>query len=342
VTMGKTQERRKSDARATQERRKSQERQERQERQEPTAKTQEQGPRSRARGRTIAGLPWVDDESGGRPLQHAASASPAAAGSDVARARHPHLRLVRSTSFYERHVKTAFDRAVAAALLVVLGPLLFAIALAVRVNLGPGVLYRQERIGQNGTTFSMLKFRTMQPDRRRTADGQLRTDRRAGTGRRSGHDRRRVQVALDGPDRRVGSERRLEERRVSEGSRRRTHKTPDDPRHTGLGRFLRASNFDELPQLVNVVRGELSLVGPRPELPEVVADYEPWQHARHGVKPGLTGLWQTTDRGSGEPMHLHVDRDLEYIERISVRTDLAILLVTVPVLLGLDRTNRGS
>ena len=284
----------------------------------------------------------VDDEALGRPLRHAASAASAGAGNDVVLARHPHLRLVRSPSVYESHVKTAFDRTVAAALLVVLGPLLLAIALAVRVKMGPGVLYRQERIGQDGTTFSMLKFRTMQPDRRRTAAGQLRTDRRAGTDRRSAHDRRRAQVALDGADRRVSSERRLGERRAPEGSRRRTHKTPDDPRHTRLGRFLRAYSLDELPQLVNVLRGELSLVGPRPELPEVVAGYEPWQHARHGVKPGLTGLWQTTDRASGEPMHLHVDRDLEYIERVSARTDLWILALTVPVLLGLDRSNRGT
>ena len=276
-------------------------------------------------------------------MRQVASGAPAAARGEIALPRHDRLRLVASApSTYQRRIKPAFDRVVAAALLVVLGPLLFAIALAVRVNLGPGVLYRQERVGQNGTTFSMLKFRTMQPDRRRAADGQLRTDRRAGTDRRSGRDRRQAQVALDGPDRRVSSARQLEDRRALERSRRRTHKTPDDPRHTGLGRFLRAYSFDELPQLVNVLRGELSLVGPRPELPEVVASYEPWQHARHEVKPGLTGLWQTTDRGSGEPMHLHVDRDLEYIERISVRTDLAILLVTVPVLLGVDRTNRGS
>lgn len=276
-------------------------------------------------------------------MRQVASGSSAGAGGDVALARPHHLRLVRSEpSTYERRIKPAFDRAVAAALLVLLSPLLLAIALAVRVNLGPGVLYRQERIGQDGTTFSMLKFRTMQPDRRRTAGGQLRTDRRAGTDRRGGYDRRTVQVTIDGPDRRGGSERRLGERRAPEGSRRRTHKTPDDPRHTGLGRFLRAYSLDELPQLVNVLRGELSLVGPRPELPEVVAAYEPWQHARHGVKPGLTGLWQTTDRASGEPMHLHVDRDLEYIARVSARTDLWILLLTVPVLLGLDRSNRGS
>jgi lipopolysaccharide/colanic/teichoic acid biosynthesis glycosyltransferase len=253
------------------------------------------------------------------------------------------LRLVEcAPSWYERRLKPTFDRAAAALLLVIFSPLLLTIALLVRVSLGPGVLYRQVRIGQDGEPFSMLKFRTMQPDRRRTADGQLRIDRRLAADRRSGHDRRQVEAAIDGPERRQGSDRRLGERRAPEGSRRRTHKTPNDPRHTRLGRFLRAYSLDELPQLINVLRGELSLVGPRPELPEVVADYEPWQHARHGVKPGITGLWQTTDRANGEPMHLHVDRDLEYIQRVSARTDMSILLLTVPVLLGLSRGNRGS
>jgi lipopolysaccharide/colanic/teichoic acid biosynthesis glycosyltransferase len=253
------------------------------------------------------------------------------------------LRLVqRAPSRYERRLKPMVDRAAALLLLMLFSPLLLAVALLVRVNLGPGVLYRQVRIGQDGEPFSMLKFRTMQPDRRRTADGELRIDRRLGADRRSGDDRRQAVIAIDGPERRQGSDRRLGERRAPEGSRRRTHKTPDDPRHTRLGRFLRAYSLDELPQLINVLRGELSLVGPRPELPEVVANYEPWQHARHGVKPGITGLWQTTDRGNGEPMHLHVERDLEYIQRVSARMDVSILLLTVPVLLGLSHGNRGS
>ena len=253
------------------------------------------------------------------------------------------LRLVpRAPSRYERYIKPIIDRTAAAVLLVLFSPILLTIALLVRVNLGPGVLYRQVRIGQDGEAFSMLKFRTMQPDRRRTTDGELRTDRRLVTDRRSGHDRRQVQVAVDGPDRRQAPDRRLGERRALQHSRRRTHKTPDDPRHTRLGRFLRAYSLDELPQLVNVMRGELSLVGPRPELPEVVANYASWQHARHGVKPGITGLWQTTDRANGEPMHLHVERDLEYIQQVSVRMDVSILLLTVPVLLGLSRGNRGS
>jgi lipopolysaccharide/colanic/teichoic acid biosynthesis glycosyltransferase len=248
----------------------------------------------------------------------------------------------RAPSRYERRLKPLFDRSAAALLLVFFSPVLLTIALLVRLNLGPGVLYRQVRIGQDGEPFPMLKFRTMQPDRRRTPDRELRIDRRLASDRRSGHDRRQVEIAIDGPERRLGIDRRLVERRAPEGSRRRTHKTPDDPRHTRLGRFLRAYSLDELPQLINVLRGELSLVGPRPELPEVVADYQPWQHARHGVKPGITGLWQTTDRANGEPMHLHVDRDLEYIQRVSARTDVTILLLTVPVLLGLSRGNGGS
>jgi lipopolysaccharide/colanic/teichoic acid biosynthesis glycosyltransferase len=111
--------------------------------------------------------------------------------------------------------------------------------------------------------------------------------------------------------------------------RRQIHKSEDDPRHTRVGRFLRKSSMDELPQFWNVVRGEMSLVGPRPELVEIVARYEPWQHQRHAVKPGLTGLWQVTSRGSGM-MHLHTDIDLEYIEQMGLVTDLRILFQTLP------------
>jgi lipopolysaccharide/colanic/teichoic acid biosynthesis glycosyltransferase len=111
--------------------------------------------------------------------------------------------------------------------------------------------------------------------------------------------------------------------------RRRNHKSEDDPRHTAVGRFLRKSSLDELPQFWNVVRGDMSLVGPRPELVEIVARYQPWQHQRHVVKPGLTGLWQVTSRGSGM-MHLHTDVDLEYIETLGPVTDAKILMQTLP------------
>ena len=124
------------------------------------------------------------------------------------------------------------------------------------------------------------------------------------------------------------ADRRMAHRAVFE-DRRVTHKTARDPRHTDLGRTLRKWSLDELPQLWNVVKGEMSLVGPRPELVGIVARYEPWQHQRHLVRPGLTGLWQVSRRGDGL-MHLCTDVDLEYVATIGWRADLQILLRTLP------------
>jgi lipopolysaccharide/colanic/teichoic acid biosynthesis glycosyltransferase len=120
----------------------------------------------------------------------------------------------------------------------------------------------------------------------------------------------------------------------SDPDRRRTHKSTDDPRHTPLGRWLRRNSLDELPQLINVLRGEMSLVGPRPELPTVVARYEAWQHRRHDVLPGVTGLWQVTARDEGDMIE-HTELDLRYVESVSLATDLKLLARTVPAVLGL-------
>lgn len=182
-------------------------------------------------------------------------------------------------------VKPAFDRLVAAALLVLASPVLALTAIALRATLGRGIIYRQQRVGRDGVPFTVLKFRTMQADRRQ----------------------QRVTVEVD---------------------RRVTHKSANDPRHTRLGRMIRAAGIDELPQLVNVVRGEMSIIGPRPELPAVVDRYQPWEHARHAVKPGITGLWQIRERGRGAQMHECVDIDLEYVDSIGFWTDLRILLAT--------------
>ena len=127
-------------------------------------------------------------------------------------------------------------------------------------------------------------------------------------------DRRQANVPISFPDRRC------------------THKSDADPRHTAIGRFLRRWSLDELPQLFNVVRGQMSLVGPRPELLSVVARYQPWQHERHNVKPGLTGLWQVEARGRG-PMELRTDLDIEYVRSICFTLDLRILMVTAMALL---------
>lgn len=132
-------------------------------------------------------------------------------------------------------------------------------------------------------------------------------------------DRRRTDVPISFPDRRC------------------THKSGADPRHTPAGRFLRRWSLDELPQLVNVARGQMSLIGPRPELASVVARYQPWQHERHDVKPGLTGLWQVTARGDG-PMELRTDLDIEYARRICFALDARILAATAAAFV----TKRGE
>jgi lipopolysaccharide/colanic/teichoic acid biosynthesis glycosyltransferase len=199
-------------------------------------------------------------------------------------------RIDGSFGTYSRYGKPIVDAVAAAIALLVLAPVIAVVALIVRVDLGPGVLFRQRRVGRQGREFTVLKFRTMLHE--------------PPAGARTG---------------------RCPEHR---------HKCPEDPRHTRLGKLLRKLSLDEIPQLVNVLRGEMSLVGPRPELPDVVAGYEPWQHERHLVKPGLTGLWQVTERGNGTLMSRSTTPDVVYVRTVSLRTDLSILARTVPALLG--------
>jgi len=196
---------------------------------------------------------------------------------------------------YRRFGKPAMDRGGALLLLVLLAPVLGAIALAVRLVLGSPVLFRQARVGEYGRTFMILKFRTMREDRREAAA-----------------------ITFDGSDRRI------------------THKSPADPRLVPLGRFLRRWSLDELPQLWNVLCGDMSLVGPRPELVAVVERHGLREHPRHQVKPGITGLWQVSARADG-PLHENVEIDLVYVANLSLRQDLAILLRTPRAALGEQR-----
>jgi lipopolysaccharide/colanic/teichoic acid biosynthesis glycosyltransferase len=114
--------------------------------------------------------------------------------------------------------------------------------------------------------------------------------------------------------------------------RRKHHKTQNDPRVTRLGKVLRQTSIDELPQLWNIIRGDMSLIGPRPELSEIVDHYEPWQHRRHLVRPGLTGWWQIHGR-SDLPMHEHTELDIYYVTNISFWLDMRILLRTIRIVL---------
>lgn len=196
----------------------------------------------------------------------------------------------RSGRTYGSVVKPVTDFLGAMLLLLALLPVMLFVALVVRARMGKGVIYRQERVGRGGRTFTMYKFRSMQPDRRN------------------------AQVPFVGVD------------------RRQCHKRDDDPRHTDLGRFLRKTRLDELPQLCNVLLGHMSLVGPRPELTQVVARYEAWQHERHLVKPGLTGFWQVSDRSGGLALEA-VDLDIDYLRQVSFLTDCRVLVRTIPVAL---------
>jgi lipopolysaccharide/colanic/teichoic acid biosynthesis glycosyltransferase len=109
--------------------------------------------------------------------------------------------------------------------------------------------------------------------------------------------------------------------------RRKSHKTPRDPRVTAVGHFLRRTSIDELPQLFNILRGDMSFVGPRPELPEIVMRYEDWQHQRHVVTPGLSGWWQVEGR-SDLPMHENTELDIYYVTHQSATLDLKIVVRT--------------
>lgn len=125
-------------------------------------------------------------------------------------------------------------------------------------------------------------------------------------------------------------DRRADERPIVFDDRRLQHKTLNDPRHTGIGRFLRRVSLDELPQLINVLQGEMSLVGPRPELEREVERHDLWDHPRHLVRPGISGPWQLSScRNENIAASAHLD--VEYLESISLATDLKILVRTLLV-----------
>lgn len=188
----------------------------------------------------------------------------------------------------QRLLKRLFDLVGSATLLVIFAPLMLLIAIVIKWESPGPVFFRQERIGEHGRRFKMLKFRSMIQD----AEAQWR------------------EVARRGPDGQL------------------QHKSADDPRVTQIGRKLRRTSLDELPQLFNVLLGEMSLVGPRPEMPYMAAEYEPWQWQRFRVPAGMTGWWQVNGR-SGRPMHLHTEDDLYYIQNYSFWLDLKILWMTV-------------
>ena len=193
---------------------------------------------------------------------------------------------------YQLIVKRAFDLVFSLLGLVFAIPVLAFVSMAVIIESGRPILFRQKRAGENGRVFEMLKIRTMVQDAEKQRSRVVRVDENGNL----------------------------------------IHKNNGDPRVTRVGHFLRRFSLDELPQLFNILKGDMSLVGPRPELPEMIEKYKPWQRKRFAIPQGLTGWWQINGR-SDNPMHLHTEFDLYYIQHYSIWLDIEILIKTFWVVL---------
>jgi exopolysaccharide biosynthesis polyprenyl glycosylphosphotransferase len=219
----------------------------------------------------------------------------------------PMITLFRSPlSNIARLVKRTSDLIIAFVATLIFLPVWILIALLVKLDSRGPVFYKQERVGMDGRVFLFYKFRTMHPD---TDDGSHREfQRRYIAGQAD------VKLAGDG---------------------RPVYKLQADPRITRVGRWLRRLSLDELPQLLNVLRGDMSVVGARPPIPYEVESYELWHRKRLDMKPGMTGLWQVSGRNR-LPFDEMVRLDLFYIENWSLLLDLKIILKTLPVMLRGD------
>lgn len=197
----------------------------------------------------------------------------------------------KSINEYQVLLKRAFDLAVSAALLAAFAPLIPLIAVSIKLNSPGSVFFRQTRVGMNGRLFTLYKFRTM------VVGAEAMKSSLAGMNE------------MDGP----------------------VFKIRKDPRVSTVGRFLRRISLDEVPQLFNVLAGHMSVVGPRPPLPEEVSQYEVWHRRRLSVRPGLTCLWQVSGR-NGVDFRTWMELDLQYIDNWSWKLDLSILFRTIPAM----------
>jgi exopolysaccharide biosynthesis polyprenyl glycosylphosphotransferase len=219
----------------------------------------------------------------------------------------PMITLFRSPlSNVARLVKRTSDLIIAALASLLLLPFWLLFALLIKLDSRGPVFYKQERVGMDGRVFLFYKFRTMRPN----------------AGDASHREFQRRYIAGQ-PEVRPGSDGRP------------VYKLQTDPRITRVGRWLRRLSLDELPQLLNVLRGDMSVVGPRPPIPYEVESYELWHRKRLDMKPGMTGLWQVSGRNR-LPFEEMVRLDLFYIENWSLLLDVKIILRTLPVMLRGD------
>lgn len=213
------------------------------------------------------------------------------------------LGLVTSEPRWLSATRRLADLLISGLLILLLSPLLIGVAIAVRLDSRGPALFRQRRIGYREREFTVFKFRSMRLD----ADPR-------------GH-REYVTALIKG------------EGEARNGGRENLYKLAVDNRITSVGHWIRRWSVDELPQLFNVFRGEMTMVGPRPAIPYEVAEYPSWYRQRFSVKPGLTGLWQVSGR-SERTYEEMVRLDIEYTERRSPGLDLTILVKTPWVVLG--------
>ncbi len=192
---------------------------------------------------------------------------------------------------FNRLIKRLFDICVAGALLILSSPVLLIIIILIKLNSksSTSLFYTSQRVGEGGKLFKMYKFKTM----------------------------------IDGADK---DEANLF---VQSGDAIGFNKSPNDPRVTKIGRFLRRTSLDEIPQFFNVLKGDMSLVGPRPELPWLVKRYHPWQYQRLTVPQGITGWWQVKNRGAQRSYNVRIEDDLYYIHNYSFLLDLQIVFLTL-------------
>ncbi len=196
----------------------------------------------------------------------------------------------------QKRIKRFMDFSLSLLALIVLSPVFLLIILAIKFETRGPALFKQERIGLDEKIFYMYKFRSMVID----------------------------------------AEKRFEEVKSLNQTNSVMFKSKEDPRITKVGKFIRKYSLDELPQLLNILTGEMSIVGPRPPLPRELEHYQKWHHVKFFGKPGLTGLWQVSGRANIKDFNKVISLDYEYLRDWNILKDIYIILKTIPVVLSAD------